>query len=114
MQDLIEKQFTYLGNTETLYFRELSAAEALKIGSGATGVMRNGVMEIAVDPDQHFERGIQLLAASLVTEDGKQVFANGSASRAREMKNSRLSAMVTLAREAKAEFDKRATQPGEG
>lgn len=109
--DLIEKTLTYRGETKTLLFRELTAGEQLKLSAGYKSTVREGVSEMTLDLAFEGERGQRLLQMTLVTEDGKPVY-NGLG-KLQDEPASKVAAMVAKAREAAAEFGKRANELGE-
>jgi hypothetical protein len=109
--DLIEKQFTYRGETKTLHFRELTAGEQVKLSAGYKSTVREGVSEMTLDLAFEGERGQRLLQMTLVTEDGKPIYSG--LGKLQDEPASKVAGMVSIAREASAEFGRRATESGE-
>lgn len=109
--DLIEKTLTYRGETKTLLFRELTAGQQVKLSSGYKSTVRGGESEMTLDLALEGERGQSLVQMTLVTDDGKAAYS--SLGKLQDEPASKVAALVAKAREAAAEFAKRATDAGE-
>ena len=110
--ETIEKAFNYRGESSVLHFRELNAGEQIKLTAGYKSTVREGVSEMTLDLAFEGERGQRLLQTTLVSEEGKPVYT--SLQKLQELPASKVARMVELAREAAAEFSKRANEAGEG
>lgn len=98
----IEKEFTYRGETTTVYFRELTAGEQLNLSRGYKSVFRDGSSEVELDFFAEGERGHKLLQMMLVDVDGKNVYSN--VAKLREENTSKIAKLVKMANEASKEF----------
>lgn len=74
--DLIERELKWGGKTETVYFREMTGADQLALVDGQTykGNPKKGEFEI--DVSMNMKSSHKLLQMTLVTADGKPVYAN--------------------------------------
>lgn len=113
--DLIQKELKWGSKdnprTETVYFRELTGGEALKLTEGQTykGNAKNGQVEI--DVYANVRTAQMLVLMSLVDADGKQVFANIKQLQAESAK--KVSALAKLAQEVhKDDSDDEDEKPG--
>lgn len=111
--NLIQKELKYRGKTETVYFRELTGGEALKLSEGTSyrGNATSG--EVEVNVYANVKAGQMLVQMTLVTSDGKQVYAN--LKQLQEEPASKIAALRKLAQEVnKEESDDGEEEPGNG
>lgn len=111
--EFVEKTFTYRGTTTTLHFRELTAGEQLRLSQGVRSTVREGVSEVTLDFAAEAERGHRLLQATLIDPaTGKPVYA--TLQKLHDEPSTKVQPMVTLARDAQADFARKANEAGEG
>ena len=108
--ELIQKELKYSGKTETVYFRELTGGEALKLTEGQTykGNAKNGQVEI--DVYANVRTAHNLVQLSLVDADGKQVYANVKQLQAESAK--KVAALTKLAQEVHKDEEDDDEKPG--
>lgn len=109
--DLIERELKYSGKTETVYFRELTAGDTLKLTEGQTykGNAKNG--EVTIDVFAGLKSKHQLVQLTLVNADGSPVYANIKQLQADS--NKRVAALCKLAEEAHKDDDADEAETGE-
>lgn len=95
--ELIQRELKWGGKTETVYFREMTAGDALKINEGTKyqGNAKNG--EVTIDVFAGIQSKHRLVQATLVTAEGKPVYASMKDLQAEP--NKKVSALVKLADE---------------
>ncbi len=110
--DLIERELKWCGNTETVFFRELTGADQLALVEGQTyrGNPKKGEFEI--DVALNMKSSHKLLQMTLVKSDGNQVYANLKQVAAEPAK--KLKALIALANEVHKDEDEDDTQEAAG
>lgn len=94
--NLIKKTLNYRGTESEVYFRELTAGEALDLARGVRSVkQKNGEMEF--DFGANLENGQRLLQMTLVDSEGNKVFRNLEALRKESAK--KIGKLIELANE---------------
>jgi len=110
MNNLIEKTFTYRGESRTVFFRELTAGEQLKLSQGYKSTLRDGATETTLDFHTEGERAHRLLQMTLVDANGRNVYTN--IGKLQEEPVSKINKLVELAREASRQFTEEGAEAG--
>lgn len=112
--DLITKQWKFGKEEKTLYFKRLTAGQALTLSRG-TKVRQDaesGKPIIEIDIAEQFEKGVLLVVMTLVDASGRQVYRN--VNELYNMDNQKVRSLVEVARQAKDEGDPDEDDDGNG
>jgi alpha-D-ribose 1-methylphosphonate 5-triphosphate synthase subunit PhnI len=94
---LIKKTLHYRGTESDVFFRELTAGEALDLARSVRAVKSSKSGELEYDFGANLENSQRLLQMTLVDEDGKNVYRNAEQLRKEPAK--KIAKLIALANE---------------